>query len=274
MIPYKMNDDIEPPSYDHALQSSEAQVLQYGKYKDASYDSFERGEMFIQAFSSQLDRFPSEKVQQVQQHGFLSVIHIDDTTQTNKLYQHPHGPQAFTATGHTLHFWPQLKQTYPDLDVIAQGSHPFLSLKEYGSKFQSITHHYFEITVNQVPSKDTVIAIGLSTQPYPIFRMPGWNKFSVGYHSDDGHKFCDDATGGQAYGPSWGPGDTVGCGYCPETGQVYFTKNGQQIGTAFSQLSQHCYFPSIGADGPATVQVNFGQFPFLYPIDPWAGQFL
>ncbi|ORZ15088.1 concanavalin A-like lectin/glucanase domain-containing protein, partial [Absidia repens] len=114
------------------------------------------------------------------------------------------------------------------------------------------------------------LAIGLTTRPYPLFRMPGWNRHSVGYHSDDGHKFCDDATGGQPFGPSWTKGDTVGCIYNVETGTVYFSLNGYLIGGgatgtgAFSGLESHVYYPSIGSDGSATVLVNFGAAPFKY----------
>ncbi|CEG72040.1 hypothetical protein RMATCC62417_07666 [Rhizopus microsporus] len=263
----------EPPSYDHAIQTNDNAVYQYGKYKDATIDSYERGEMFIQAFSSQIDCFPTDKVDQVRQHGFLRVMHIDNEPQTNALYRHPQGQAFITDSQHRIRFWPQLRQVIPDHDVTAQGSHPFLTLEEYGSEYRQQTQHYFEITVEDV-SKNAVVAIGLTTRPYPIFRMPGWNKFSVGYHSDDGHKFCDDATGGQAFGPSWGRGDTVGCGYCPESGHVYFTKNGQMIDTAFWNLTRHYYFPSVGIDGPGVVQVNFGQLPFRFPVEHWAGQFI
>ncbi|CAG8616719.1 3408_t:CDS:2 [Paraglomus occultum] len=100
--------------------------------------------------------------------------------------------------------------------------------------------HYFEVTVLSNPkSKDTTIAIGLATKPYPPFRLPGWNLYSVGYHSDDGCKF-DNAYGGRDYGPEWGKiGDTVGCGYYPNTGFVFFTKNGENIGNLQSELMGH-----------------------------------
>ncbi|KAI8997645.1 concanavalin A-like lectin/glucanase domain-containing protein, partial [Pilobolus umbonatus] len=124
--------------------------------------------------------------------------------------------------------------------------------------------HYFEVTVVSRPPQ-VVMAIGLSTKPYPLFRMPGWNKYSVGYHSDDGHKFCDDATGGQSYGPSWDrQGDVVGCGYFPDTGNVYFTKNGSMLGYAFTGLQKHCYYASVGADGPCQVKINYGREPFRF----------
>ena len=54
------------------------------------------------------------------------------------------------------------------------------------------------------PSKDTTIAIGISTKPYPYFRLPGWNQNSVGYHSNDGRKFWNDEFGGRDYGLGWG----------------------------------------------------------------------
>ncbi|CAG8676489.1 6945_t:CDS:2, partial [Paraglomus brasilianum] len=126
--------------------------------------------------------------------------------------------------------------------------------------------HYFEINVlSNTSPKDVTIAIGLATKPYPSFRLPGWNLYSVGYHSDDGRKF-NDAYGGREYGPEWGKvGDTVGCGYYPATGYVFFTKNGRNLGTAFTGI-RHLWYPTIGADGPCKLEVNFGDGarPFRY----------
>ena len=154
--------------------------------------------------------------------------------------------------------------------------------------------HYFEITVLSNPKpKKTTIAIGLATKPYPPFRyiftifdlfhsfhilnllthlfftflnarLPGWNLYSVGYHSDDGRKF-NDAYGGRDYGPEWGKvGDTVGCGYYPNTGFVFFTKNGKNLGTAFTGM-RYLWYPTVGAHGPCKVKINFGDDePFRY----------
>lgn len=281
----KNNNDFEqePPSYDHAFQSTiqpDVQVYQFGKYLDASYDSFEKGEMFIQAFSSQLDAFPVMQAQEVSQRGLLNSLQIDTSVQNNQLFKHPKGDPAFVlAQPDTVQFWPQYHPASTgliDFDATAHASHPFLTISEYNSNTQyrpDQTQHYFEITVKQA-SPEAVMAIGLCTRPYPIFRMPGWNKYSVGYHSDDGHKFCDDATGGQPFGPSWTVGDTVGCGYCPETGNVFYTKNGSLIGYAFSGLGRHYYFASVGVDGPALIGMNFGKYPFQYQVENWAGQFI
>ena len=32
----------------------------------------------------------------------------------------------------------------------------------------------------------TNVAVGLTTKPYPQFRLPGWSKYSIGYFSADG----------------------------------------------------------------------------------------
>lgn len=280
----------EPPSYDHAFQANlqpDVQVNRFGKFLDASVDSFERGEMFVQAFSSQIDSFPLMQAQEVGQKGLLNCMHVDTNIQNNELFRHPKANNqspAYVAQlqgdNHLVEIWPAYRQrtTGPleDFDLCVQASHPLLTAAEYNSQNPyhiQQTQHYFEVTV-QYAGPDVVMAIGLSTRPYPLFRMPGWNKFSVGYHSDDGHKFCDDATGGQSFGPSWTVGDTVGCGYIPETGSVYFTKNGNLIDYAFSSLRRHNYFPSIGADGPATIAFNFGRSPFKFNVQQWAGQFM
>ncbi|CAG8837899.1 20795_t:CDS:2, partial [Racocetra persica] len=87
--------------------------------------------------------------------------------------------------------------------------------------------HYFEIMVMANPDpRNTIIAIGLATKPYPSFRLPGWNIYSVGFHSN-GKKYNDEF-GGHEYHQAWGNvGDTIGCGYNPDAGHVFFTKNGQ-----------------------------------------------
>ncbi|KAF7725330.1 Rsp5p-dependent ubiquitination, sorting of cargo proteins at the multivesicular body [Apophysomyces ossiformis] len=275
--------DDEPPSYDHAVQASLAPeniVHEYGKYQDASVDSFERGEMFTQAFRSQMDTFPHELVNQVTQHGLVHVLQLDAQIHGNHLFRHPKAslrcPPLRVNHPNQLIFWPQRPSPCPaeDWDITVQATHPYLSLSAYqpnkNTTDETVTH-YFEMTVES-SAPDVVLAIGLATQPYPLFRMVGWNKFSVGYHSDDGRKFCDDATGGQDYGPSWGVGDTVGCGYEPERGNIFFTLNGRMIDYAFVGLEKHHYFASVSADGPAQLRINYGQTPFMYTVGPtWAG---
>jgi hypothetical protein len=120
--------------------------------------------------------------------------------------------------------------------------------------------HYYEITVlKNMDPHNTNIAIGLATKPYPHFRLPGLNLYSVGYHSINGKKFNNDNVGIE-YGPVWTVDDTVGCGYYSDSGEVFFTKNGKFLSNAFTDI-KHIWFPTIGASGPCTIEVNFGDDP-------------
>lgn len=74
------------------------------------------------------------------------------------------------------------------------------------------------------------IAIGFSLEPATLHRMPGWEPESWAYHGDDGHSFCQTATG-KGYGAKFGTSDVIGCGVNFRTGIAFFTKNGSYIGT-------------------------------------------
>lgn len=60
--------------------------------------------------------------------------------------------------------------------------------------------------------------------------MPGWEPESWAYHGDDGHSFCQSATG-KAYGHKFGLSDVIGCGVNFKQGTAFFTRNGVYIGT-------------------------------------------
>ena len=66
-------------------------------------------------------------------------------------------------------------------------------------------------------------------------RMPGWNRNSCGYHADDG-KLYHESGMGRAFGPTCTTGDRMGCGVNFDSGrehgtvEVFFTKNGNQVG--------------------------------------------
>ncbi|RIA79192.1 concanavalin A-like lectin/glucanase domain-containing protein [Glomus cerebriforme] len=129
---------------------------------------------------------------------------------------------------------------------------------------QSLPHrklHYYEMTImKNMDFDNTNIVIGLATKPYPNFRLPGLNLYSVGYHSINGKKYNNDNFGIE-YGPEWIEAEyTVGCGYDSDSGDVFFTLNGKFLGIAFTNI-KHIWFPTIGANGPCTVEINFGDNP-------------
>jgi hypothetical protein len=60
--------------------------------------------------------------------------------------------------------------------------------------------------------------------------MPGWSEGSFAYHGDDGSLFLENQEG-MPYGPTYGMFDVIGCGVDYGKGEVFFTKNGEYIGT-------------------------------------------
>jgi len=60
--------------------------------------------------------------------------------------------------------------------------------------------------------------------------MPGWAKGSWAYHGDDGALFIESGQG-ISYGPTYGSGDVIGCGVDLHKNEMFFTKNGEHVGT-------------------------------------------
>lgn len=92
--------------------------------------------------------------------------------------------------------------------------------------------YYYEVTILSKKREESTIGIGFSEATAKLSRPPGWEPGSWGYHSDDGNVFTDHGSG-KKYGPSFGPGDIVGCGVNFRTGTAFFTKNGEDLGEFF-----------------------------------------
>lgn len=144
---------------------------------------------------------------------------------------------------------------------------------------------YWEVKILQLHKEDKV-AIGLATKPYPRWRLPGWHKHSIAYHSDSGSVYVSNSTNERPYGPPIKAGDVVGIGYLYQSGTVFFTKNGQvknfmkskqyrlltglfltkkkkNLGKALIGFKYPIY-PIIGASGPCQMAANFGLQEFLF----------
>ncbi|KAL2352541.1 concanavalin A-like lectin/glucanase domain-containing protein [Cryomyces antarcticus] len=122
--------------------------------------------------------------------------------------------------------------------------------------------YYWEAKVYD-KSESTLISIGMTTKPYPLFRMPGWHKYSAAYISS-GHRRYNQPFSPMTYGPPYVQGDVVGVGYRPRTGTVFFTRNGKKLEDIAHGLKTQNFFPTVGANGPCNVHVNFGQMGFVF----------
>jgi hypothetical protein len=56
----------------------------------------------------------------------------------------------------------------------------------------------------------------------------------------------------------------IGVGYRPRTGTIFFTRNGKKLDDVAHGLKSQNFFPTVGANGPCTVHVNFGQMGFVF----------
>ncbi|KAL8759274.1 MAG: hypothetical protein Q9199_000887 [Rusavskia elegans] len=122
--------------------------------------------------------------------------------------------------------------------------------------------YYWESKIYDKPAS-SLISIGLTTKPYPLFRLPGWHKASIAYTSL-GHRRYNQPFLPSSYGPEYVQGDVIGVGYRPRTGTLFFTRNGKKLDDVAHGLKTQNFFPTVGANGPCTVHVNFGQSGFVF----------
>ena len=91
----------------------------------------------------------------------------------------------------------------------------------------------------------------------------GWHKSSISYTSPGTRRHNQPFTG-TPYGPTYVQGDVIGVGYRPRTGSIFFTRNGKKLDDVAHGLKAQNFFPTVGANGPCTVHVNFGQSGFVF----------
>ncbi|KAF0484285.1 SPRY-domain-containing protein [Gigaspora margarita] len=130
---------------------------------------------------------------------------------------------------------------------------------------QKCESFYFEITIKD-KGKNGIIGIGFCTETVKSFdRMPGFEKNSWGYRSDNGNVFSCSGSGEQ-YGPSFTVGDIIGCCLNFRNNTAFFTKNGVHLGIAFRELKiEEELYPCIGLKSEeGSLEANFRQHKFKY----------
>ncbi|KAL6450505.1 SSH4 Protein SSH4 [Candida maltosa Xu316] len=139
---------------------------------------------------------------------------------------------------------------------------------------------YFETKVfefNNDNHPNAHFSIGLVTKPYPSgFRLPGYNKFSIGYESTGNLKINkpfptplqqhqgEHSEYNALVLPPLQQADIVGFGYVISTGTIFITRNGKKL----LDVMKGCFvdlFPAVGCFSTnAKFQVNLGQLGFVW----------
>ncbi|ONK55686.1 uncharacterized protein A4U43_UnF160 [Asparagus officinalis] len=115
------------------------------------------------------------------------------------------------------------------------------------------------------------VSIGFTCRDYNLRRQPGWESNSCGYHGDDGFIYRGHGKG-EAFGPTYTTGDTVGAGINYASQEFFFTKNGKLVGTVDKDIKGPLY-PTVAVHGQnEKVTVNFGQQHFLFDIKTYRSE--
>ena len=124
---------------------------------------------------------------------------------------------------------------------------------------------YFEISIlEQGEGTNSFLSMGLTVSPASPFHHIGWDRFSIGFHSDDGRVYKESHQNGLTYADPFTTGAVVvGCGYEASEGLVYFTLNGSSLGTAATGFFGK-FYAAVAAIRGWRVSVNFGTEPFMY----------
>lgn len=127
--------------------------------------------------------------------------------------------------------------------------------------------YYYEVEILD-KGLEGYISVGFMMRWSNLSRLVGWDPGSFGWHMDDGFVFESRGEGTNRGWPTSSTGDTVGCGIDFTTGQAFFTRNGELIGHAFSDMqNKEKLFPAVGLRTPRErVQINLSG-PFIYDID-------
>lgn len=133
--------------------------------------------------------------------------------------------------------------------------------------------YYYEMKVFILDSpEDTVISAGLSTRPYPYFRLPGRHLYSIAYDSTGSRRYSNSFKISEAESsvfPKLIQGDVIGIGYRVRSGTIFFTRNGRKlsektVGGHIKGMRLNNLYPTIGANNPCSVHVNIGQAGYVF----------
>jgi len=121
---------------------------------------------------------------------------------------------------------------------------------------------YYEVTIDSIGQKGA-IGVGFAPSTYGLNMQPGWGAKSIGMHGDDGCIYV----GNQPFRVcgKYANGSVIGCGFVPETKQVFYTFDGKLVLPPKKAVIPTLeFFPTVGFHSPGEkVTFNFQQ-PFKF----------
>ena len=149
---------------------------------------------------------------------------------------------------------------------------PFSYLHNNKRNIVSSNIFYWEIELEKeafrAPWPDSCVSIGFGHLGTNILKQIGWEKNTIGYHSDDGYIFHEN-TKIDNFKEYWSAGDIIGAGIIYKEDNIndlFFTKNGKIIHILKNINLSGQYYPMLCLDSFYGAKVNFGEKQFCYPI--------
>jgi len=132
---------------------------------------------------------------------------------------------------------------------------------------------YFEIEIQSFLLPIDCISVGfssLSQYKYNIYQeyLVGWSGNDFGWHSDDGWLYrCNEHI---YHLGIFGKSDIIGCGLLLETGQYFYTRNGELLYITNGYSLKVKMYPTMIADVDFDYDINMGTKPFKYNVESFS----
>ncbi|CAG2234887.1 LRRK2 [Mytilus edulis] len=129
--------------------------------------------------------------------------------------------------------------------------------------YNSASHSVPKVSLKIIDCGDkTNIGIGICPgKAYPVNRMPGWNRWSIAYHADDGGIFIE-AGAANSHVVKCTKGDVMSMFCDVVSKQLVFYKNDQEVKQIKINIPRGGYWPMIGMH-------SVGECVKLLEKDPW-----
>ncbi|KAF4556107.1 Hypothetical protein D9617_1g079820 [Elsinoe fawcettii] len=134
------------------------------------------------------------------------------------------------------------------MDAIFLSPRPLYAARHHDPRLTGRKHTiYFELKITKLDDSSgpdgeigSAVAIGFVAPPYPAWRLPGWERASLGVHSDDGRRYINNNRGGIDFTTNFGQGETVG------VGMVFEDARGGHVGGVQGRNNVRVFFTSEG----------------------------